>query len=108
MWIHTVHAVRLRLAGELIEVQAKGKWEPPQPSAPATRELPLPHSDESHQSYFLRVLALFRGKPHSPEIAEWIATRKWAGESAETLRDAIAAGYDLPGHTWTFIKEPTL
>ena len=72
------------------------------------RELPTPHREESHQSYYLRTLALFKGQAHPTEHSLWIATRKWEGEHSDALRDKIAAGYDLPGYLWTFVNEKTL
>ena len=108
LWTDGATAVRMLLGGEQVEVQAEGHWEPPMPENKASRRLPSPKHGESHQSYFLRVLALFRGRPHSPEIAEWHALRKWVGQSANALRDAIAAGQDLPGHSWKFVNERNL
>ena len=76
--------------------------------APSKRELPTPQSGESHQSYYLRTLSLFNGKPHPQELSVWIATRKWEGEASNALRDKLAAGDDLPGYTWTFVTEKPL
>jgi len=95
----------MRLGGELLEISARGLWDPPMPTNPEKRELPIPRSDESHQSYYLRTLALFKGQAHPTEHSLWLATRKWEGEHSDTLRDKIAAGFDLPGYTWTFATE---
>ena len=108
LWLHGENAVRMRLGGELIEVQATGHWEPPLPTGNSPKSLPDPKTEESHQAYFLRVLALYKGKFHPQEHRDWMASRKWVGESAEALRDAIAAGQDLPTHQWTFINEKPL
>ena len=105
LWLHGENAVRLMLGGELIEVQPQGQWEPPMPSDNSPKALPEPKTEESHQAYFLRVLALYKGKCHPQEHRDWIASRKWVGESAKALCAAIAAGQDLPTHQWTFINE---
>jgi len=107
IWTINASTVRLRLGGELIEIIAQGKWEPPMPTA-EKRALPEPRSDESHQAYYLRTLALFKGIAHPTEQALWIATRQWVGEHSDALRDKIAAGDDLPTHQWTFITEKTI
>lgn len=107
LWTWGVDAVRMKLGGELVQVQAVGRWEPPQPANDSRRPLPQPRHGESHQTYFLRVLALFRGRPHSPEHSHWLTTRRWVGESSNELRDAIAAGQDMPTHSWAFVNEKT-
>jgi len=108
LWPHNANTVRMRLGGELLEITSKGQWEPPMPTLPEKRELPTPRPDESHQSYFLRVLALFKGQAHPTEHSLWLATRKWVGEVSDALRDKIAEGNDLPGYTWTFANEKPL
>ena len=108
-WTHGANSVRMQLGGEQIEVKANGKWEPPMPASKGGGHLPQPRPRESHQSYFLRVLGLFKGEAHSREQCRWFATRKWAGQRSDALRDAIAAGEDLPVHQWSFVTEkPTL
>ena len=108
VWIHDESAVRMKLGGELVQVQVKGRWEPPLPLDKSPQALPSPHHGESHQSYFLRLLALYKGKAHPREHLDWIASRRWVGEGAKDLRDAIAAGEDLPTRSWAFVKEKPL
>ena len=105
VWIHDEGSVRMKLGGELVQVQAKGQWEPPIPWDKPREPLPTPRREESHQAYFLRLLALYKGKANPQEHSAWIASRQWVGESSEALRDAIAAGQDLPTHQWGFVNE---
>ena len=105
LWPHSVNTVRMRLGGDLLEIAARGQWEPPMPTNPEKRELPIPRQEESHQAYYLRTHALFKGQIHPTEHSLWLATRIWEGEHSDILRDKIAAGDDLPGYTWTFVTE---
>jgi hypothetical protein len=87
--------VLLHIAGRVLEIKARGKWEPTPPKGKLT--LPQPFPRESHQAYFLRVLALtYNPDTKSVDYSHWLVERKFTGERAESVLAAIRAGIDLP------------
>jgi hypothetical protein len=104
--IQSPFAVRLHIAGLVLEIAALGKWN----SAPPKGKFKLPDARrrESPQSYFHRVLPLFLTPDKtSVDYSAWLDSRAWVGERADDLLAAIRAGKDLPDHQCRIINPQT-
>jgi len=106
-WTANPATLMLRLGGDLVQVSARGRWDilPPQNGDP--KQIPEQDPGESGPTYFFRALKYFRSPAsrHSLQYREWLATRKWVGESSNDLLAALREGRNLPGRSWTFATE---
>ena len=104
-WLENAISVRLIIGPEIIEIESKGRWEPPPPKQFSARELPSPKSEESYESYAMRAWKLFRTPRETPEWWEWLEKRKFVGETSNQLLKKLCDGVDLPGYKWRFIQD---
>jgi len=106
-WTPDPATLLIRLGGDLIRVTAHGRWDTPPPKNTEPKQLPDQDPNESGQTYFFRALKYLRSPAsrHTPEYRQWLATRKWVGESSNDLLAALRQGRDLPGRAWSFVNE---
>ncbi len=106
-WTPDPATLLIRLGGELVRVTARGHWDSPEPQDTTQKTLPEQEPNETGQAYFFRALKHYRtpANRYSPQYREWLATRKWVGESSNDLLAPLRQGRDLPARKWAFIAE---